>query len=119
MAITATTLSGAITSTQTGFGVASASGITAPNNQTGAGITILQIDQEFILVTAAPVGTALSNLVRGYLGTAAAAHVSGALVLIGTPADFQALQEAYTGAPMMASQVTGAAYNQPGINLTG
>lgn len=117
MAITATTLSGAITSQQTQFGVASATGITAPNFQTGAGITILYIDQEQILVTSAPNGTALSNLVRGYNGTPAQAHVSGAQVQIGLLTDFTSPQGLFS--TEVVPLLTIGAQNQPAIFLAG
>lgn len=91
MAINVTTLSGAITSQQTSFGVASVTGITAPNNQTGAGITLLQIDQEQMLITTAPNGTSLNNVVRGWNSTPAQAHLNGAEVLSGNPSDFPTL----------------------------
>ena len=51
MAITATTLSAAAGKSDLTISVASATGITAPNFTTGAGITVLQIDQEYLLVT--------------------------------------------------------------------
>jgi len=117
MAIVATTLSGAITSTQTSFGVASATGITAPNNQTGAGITHLLVDQEFMLVTGIA-GTVVS-VVRGYNGTAGQAHVSGAQVQVGLPTDFPSSQEAFTGGTFVTSQATQAALNQPAVFLGG
>lgn len=119
MAITSTTLSGAITSQQTSFGVASATGITAPNNQTGAGITVLQVGQEQMLVTAAPISTSLPVVVRGWNGTSAQAHESGATVLIGTPSDFNNLQEAFTGNPTVVTYIVTGKTNQPGVNLTG
>jgi hypothetical protein len=119
VAITATTLSGAITSTQTSFGVASATGITAANYQAGTGITVLLIDQEYILVVAAPNGTTLPVVVRGFNGSAAAAHVNGAQVQIGAPTDYVTGQELYTGSPVVASNATVAAYNQPAIFLAG
>jgi len=120
MAITATTLSGAITSTQTSFGVASATGITAPNNQTGAGVTVLLIDQEYILVTAAPIGTSLNFCIRGYWGSSAQAHSSGAQVQVGGLADFPTNQEMFTGNPLVASSATVATFNRPATTfLTG
>ena len=118
MAITATTLSGAITSTQTSFGVASATGITAPNNQTGAGIIILKVDLEYMLVYAIA-GTVVS-VVRGYNGSAAQAHVTGSQVQIGaTPADFATDQMEYTGTNLSAVLVTIPAMNKPAIFLAG
>ena len=118
MAITATTLSGAITSTQTSFGVASATGITAPNNQTGAGIIILKVDLEYMLVYAIT-GTVVS-VVRGYNGSAAQAHVTGSQVQIGaTPADFATDQMEYTGTNFSASVATLPAVVKPAIFLAG
>lgn len=117
MAITATTLSGAITSTVTSFGVASATGITAPNNQTGTGIIYLYVDQELMLVTAVA-GTVVS-VVRGFNGTPAQAHTSGSQVQVGLPADFTTPQEVYIGPVVSASGVF-ATYNQPATTfLTG
>lgn len=117
MSIVATTLSGAITSNQISFGVASATGITVPNFQTGSGITYLQIDQEIMLVTGL-VGTVVS-VVRGFNGTTAAAHVSGAQVQVGLPADFVQGQMLYTGNPVTISTAVMGAKNQPAIFLTG
>jgi hypothetical protein len=116
MAITATTLSGAITSSQTSFGVASATGITAPNNQTGSGIIFLYVDQEQMLVTGVA-GTVVS-VVRGYNGTPSQAHVSGAQVQIGLPADFSTPQEVY-GSPLVSTLSILPAQNQPAIFLAG
>jgi hypothetical protein len=115
MAITSTTLSGAITASQTSFAVASATGITAPNFQTGAGITLIQIDQEQMLVTA--INGTFVSVVRGYNGTAGAAHVSGALVQAGLLTDFAQLQENLS--PLQAQLAIIAGYKQPAIFLTG
>lgn len=115
MSITSTTLSAAITASATSFAVASATGITAPNNQTGSGITLIQVDQEQMLVTAVA-GTFIS-VVRGYNGTAGAAHASGALVQSGLLSDFAQLQENLT--PLQAALAIIAAYKQPAIFLTG
>jgi len=50
MAITVTTLAGAVAINDKVVNVASATGITAPNDQTGVGITYLFIDQELMKV---------------------------------------------------------------------
>lgn len=86
MAITATTLSGAINANQTSFGVASASGITNPVYPTGSGFTYLFVDNELMFVTNVT-GTVVSVL-RGQGGTSAVAHASACPVLIGLPSDF-------------------------------
>lgn len=116
MAITQVTLTAAITSTQTTVPVSAVTNITAPNNQTGSGITYLQVDQELMLVAGAPVGLVVP-VVRGYNSTASVAHTNGSLVAVGLPGDFQYSNE--TVQQQVATQVTGASYNQPGINLTG
>jgi hypothetical protein len=86
MALNSTTLSGAITSSQTSFGVASATGISVPNNQTGSGFTFLLVEQEFMFVTGVT-GTVVSVL-RGQGGTQAVAHGITAAVVAGLPSDF-------------------------------
>jgi hypothetical protein len=88
MAITATTISAAMTATQTTLTVASTTNITNPNFQTSAGITLLLIDQEWMLVTAVNTTTLIVNVQRGINGTASQAHVNGALVQSGSPTDF-------------------------------
>lgn len=121
MAIVQTTLSGAITSSQTSFGVASATGITAPNFQTLVGITWLLIDQEFILVENVT-GTVVSNSVRGVNSSVAQAHASGALVTAGAPADFLQIQENFSGGSLTTSKdypFNLGSLNLPAIQLTG
>jgi hypothetical protein len=86
MAITTTTLSAAVGTNDQFINVASATGITAPNNQTGTGITYLKIDQEYMLVVAVS-GTAIQVL-RGQSGSGNAAHLINDAVLIGLPTDF-------------------------------
>lgn len=88
MSIVATTVSAAVTATQATVTVASTTNITAPNFQTGSGITLLLIDQEYMTVTAVNTTTLIVNVVRGVNGTAAAAHVNGAQVQSGGPTDF-------------------------------
>lgn len=87
MAITATTLAGAVGANDTFINVASATGITAPNFQTASGITYLKIDEEYLLVSAAPNGTAIP-VIRGQSGSGAVAHVVNTTVSIGLPSDF-------------------------------
>jgi hypothetical protein len=115
MAITATTLSGAVTQSQTTLPVASATGITAPNWQTATGLTYLFVDQELMLVTGV-VGTTIS-VVRGFNGTAAQAHVTGSQVQIGLPTDFPSQTELYPN--LLAKTLIVAAMNQPAIFLAG
>jgi len=115
MAITATTLSAAAGKGDVIVNVASATGITAPNFTSGVGITYLQVDAELMLVTAVN-GTVIS-VQRGYNGTLAGAHVSGAQVQIGAPADYAPQVE------ILASSTTGIqtelGLNWPAVFLSG
>lgn len=86
MAINATTLSAAITNSQTSFGVASATGITAPIFNTGVGITYLFVETELMLVTGIT-GTVVT-VQRGVGGTPTSSHASSTPVLAGLPGDF-------------------------------
>lgn len=115
MSINATTLSLAIGAADTQFGVASATNITAPNFTTGVGLTYLFVDQEFMLVTGIN-GTAV-QVVRGQLGTPAVAHLSGAQVQSGGPADFLQVGEVVTTS--LTSKQIAASENQPATFLTG
>jgi hypothetical protein len=90
MSINATTLSAAITASQTSFQVASATGITAPNFTTGASVTYLYVDKELMLVTA--VSGTLITVVRGQQGTIAAAHGVTSGVIAGLVSDFPNFQ---------------------------
>jgi hypothetical protein len=116
MSITKTTLASALSASDTILNVASATGITAPNFQTGSGITVLQIEEERLLVISAPNGTFIPVL-RGQSGTVSAAHANGATVLIGIPTDFatfiQALGSLITNTQTLGSRV------QKAVNLTG
>jgi hypothetical protein len=116
MSITVTTLSGAITNLDTTIGLASVTGVTAGVNPTGVGITWLLVDQEIMLVAAAPNGTAVP-VVRGYTSTVSQPHVNGALVLIGLPGDFS--PNIYYGLQAMFAKQTLGRSVQEGINLTG
>jgi hypothetical protein len=115
MAINQTTLSGAIGASDTQFGVASATGILAPNFTTGVGITYLLVDQEFMLVTALS-GTTV-QVIRGQQGTPAAAHVTGANVQAGLPGDFPQIGE-FVSTSLTQRQIE-PALTWPGIFLTG
>lgn len=116
MAITTTTLTSALTATATSIHVASATGITAPNFQTGTGITILVIEQERMVCIAAPNGTFIPVL-RGQGGTQQVAHANGALVFIGLPTDFAAFIQVLGN--LMTSQQTLEGTTQNAIQLTG
>lgn len=87
MAITVTTLSGAITAYQTQFNVASTTYITAPVLTTGSGYTWLYCDAELMFCMGVPVSGTI-QVVRGMLGTQAVAHLTGALVVVGLSGDF-------------------------------
>ena len=86
MAITATTLSGAVTQSDVVVYVASATGITAPVSTTGVGVTLLKIDNEIMAVTA--VNSLAVSVQRGQWGTVAYTHKTSAPVLAGGPSDF-------------------------------
>jgi hypothetical protein len=116
MAITVTTLTGAITSSQTSFGVGSVANIPIPNNQTGLGQMFFLIDQEFMQPYNV-VGT-VPYVVRGVNGTAAAAHASGAQVQVGLPSDFGQFSEIWSGQTMGAN-VIAAAQTSPAQWLSG
>ena len=116
MAITTTTLTSALTATATSIHVASATGITAPNFQTGSGITILVIEQEKLVCIGAPNGTFIPVL-RGQGGTQQVAHANGALVFIGLPTDFAAFVQIFGN--LMTSSQTVEAQVQNAVQLTG
>jgi len=117
MAITATTLSAAVTANDLTVKLTAVTGVTAPNFQTGTGITYLQIDQELFLVTGVNTTTLVVNVVRGVQSTNAVAHTNGSLVQIGLPTDFPSTNE--TIGSQTATTLVFANANQPGINLTG
>jgi len=106
MSITATTLASACSATDTIINLTSATGVTAPNFQTAGGITVLQIDQERMLVIAAPNGTFVPVL-RAQGGTVQVAHVNGARVTIGLPTDFSPIVD-ILGSLMMNTQQVGS-----------
>jgi len=86
MSLAYTTLSAAITPNQTSFSVASATNITNPVFNTGAGITYLLVEQEAMLVTSVT-GTVV-QVQRGVLGTRAMNHGNACFIMSGLPADF-------------------------------
>ncbi len=91
MSISATTLVGAIDAVQTRFSVASTGSITAPNFQTGSGITYLMIGNEMMEVFAVP-QSGVVDVIRGWNSTIASAHGATEPVLVGTPTDFATFQ---------------------------
>lgn len=91
MAITATTLSAAITSSQTQFALASTSAIVLPVSTTGAG-SFLLVDREMMQVTGVPVSGTV-QVVRGVNGTIASAHtITSGVLISATQADFPNFQ---------------------------
>lgn len=94
MALTTTTLSGAITASAQSLVVASATGIVAND--------YLQIDQEILRVGKSYVsGTTIPIQGRGLSGTSAAAHVTGANITHGEASDFaQAAPQAAVAYPL-------------------
>lgn len=87
MSINATTLSAAVAASDTQIFIASQTGVTAPNYQTGAGITYGLCEQEIVKVTSL-IGTTGANVTRGEMGSVAAAHGASAPIIFGLPADF-------------------------------
>lgn len=84
--INATTLGSAVTAiNQRTLKLASVTGVVAPSALTGSG-SVLFIDTEAFTVTS--VSGTYVTVTRGASGTAASAHVSGAMVLIGPPQAF-------------------------------
>ena len=65
MSINNTTLTAAITQSQTSFAVISTTGIVTPNFQTGTGITMLLVDEEYMLVVGVNTTTLVVSVVRG------------------------------------------------------
>lgn len=116
MSITNTTLAAAVGLNDQAINVASATGITAPNFQTAAGITWLRIDQELMLVIGAPVGTFVPVL-RAQGGTPQQAHLINTAVAIGLPTDFPSPNEILNSA-VVPSLVVGA-LSLPPVFLAG
>lgn len=87
MAITNTTLSGAVTAYQTVFAVGSTTNITAPVTTTGSGLTYLYVEAELMQVVAVPISGTV-QVIRGISGTQAVSHLITTGVAIGGPSDF-------------------------------
>jgi hypothetical protein len=115
MTMTATTLSAACGASDVTIAVTSATGITAPNFTSGAGIVYLYLDSEFMLVTNV-LGT-LVSVTRGMFGTNAQPHVVGSQVQIGLPGDFNEFTE-FVQRSITATQVE-AAFTWPATFLQG
>ena len=92
MATNATTLTNAISKSDTTIVVGSATGITAPISTTGSGFTYLLVENEVMFVLT--VSSLVIGVLRGQLGTAAVAHAASVPVLAGLPSDFQAFSPA-------------------------
>ena len=118
MTIVATTVSAAVTAVQTTVTVSSTTNITAPNFQTGSGITLLLIDQEYMLVTGVNTTTLVVNVQRGVNGTVSVAHVNGALVQSGGPTDFGVAPTEILSS-LLASLETVGAQKTNAVNLSG
>lgn len=113
MSLTATTLSAAITASDTVLGVASATYITAPNFTTGAGVTLLKLDEE-VMVAVSKSGTQIGVL-RGQFGTQAKSHVASVPVIVGSLSDFGSIVPAQ-GATQVSEPTKHDAIGEP---LTG
>lgn len=92
MAVTSTTLSGAMAQTDIVANLTSATGVTAPNFQTGVGVTYLFCEEEVMQVYS--ISGTVAGVLRGQLGTAAVAHAALTPIAIGQAADFQNFQPA-------------------------
>jgi hypothetical protein len=71
----------------TQFAVGSTTNITAPVFTTGSGVTLLQVEAELMYVTGVPVSGTVQVL-RGFGGTKAVAHLAGVICLVGGLGDF-------------------------------
>lgn len=100
MSFNATTLSTAVTLTDTVFSIASGTGVSAPNYQTGVGITYGFIEQEMVKVVGPAVSgsTTSWNVIRGELGSTASAHGASCPIIFGLPSDFPAFNPAIESA---------------------
>jgi hypothetical protein len=117
MAITATTVTQAVGANDTSIVVASTTGITNPNFQTGAGITVLFIDQEYFLVTSVNTTTKVVGVIRGFNSSASVAHTNSSQVQIGLLTDFPLSNDFLVS--QGSTNLIYAALNQPAIFLTG
>ena len=123
MSINVTTLSAAMGESDLALTVASATGITAPNFTTGAGVTYLQVENELMLVQAVN-GTYIS-VTRGQSGTGSVAHASAAPVVAGLVTDFPQftplISSSFAVAPTefaaIGAPLTGATIAPPGAGI--
>lgn len=97
MALTTTTLNGTVTATVSQIKLTA---FTAPSGRNPK--TLLRLDDEICLITDTTLSPTLS-VVRGYMGTSAAAHTSGVGVTYGVPADFQTSKGPSTSFPSLAN----------------
>ena len=114
MAITVTTLAGAVAVGDLWVNLTATTGVSAPVGPTGSGYTYIKVDAEVMFVNGAVVGSA-APVLRGQLGTVQAAHLTSAPVLIGGPSDFpnfkasvaafQALGEDSVGSPLTGATI--------------
>lgn len=117
MAITATTLSAAVGLTDNTVLLASITGVTSANFQTGS-IVYLFIDQELFQVITAPAAATSPVIVRrGLGGTVQSAHVTGSQVQVGLPADFAPFIAVEKN--VLVSNETQGALTLPAIFLSG
>lgn len=115
MAITATTLAGAVGVNDTVVNLTSATAATAPTSTTGVGFTYIKIDAEYMFVNGAPVGN-IVPVNRGVVGSVVTSHATSTPVLLGGPSDFpsvkpnvirfQALGEHSIGPPLTGASIT-------------
>jgi hypothetical protein len=117
MAITATTLSAAVGLTDTSVTLTSVTGVTAPNFQTGTGITYLFVDQELMQVIAVNTVTLVVNVKRGMQGTVQVTHVINSQVQVGLPADFTPFVEVLKN--VLLTGETRGSENKPATFLQG
>ena len=86
MSITATTLSAAVTSSDTLIPLASTAAVSAPNGPVGGG-SVIQLDQEIVTVTGKVVGSSVP-VARGEYGSTAQSHGASCPALVGVSTDF-------------------------------
>ena len=108
MALTTTTLAGALSATDRFISVTSATGFAAGN--------VVQIDNEFMPVTSAyGSGTLVPVAPRGANGTVAESHASGANVTTGLPSDFGGPNASVvTGYPLSGKRFKKVSYSASG-----
>ncbi|MGH9452346.1 MAG: hypothetical protein ACRD2O_00070 [Terriglobia bacterium] len=111
--LTQTTLSAAISNSQTSFALASVTGITVSNNTNA---TDIYIDRELMQVTAVNSTTSIVSVLRG-VGGQSAAHASGDMVLASSPAAFINFDPSGACSTTAPTGPTMAVPAQPAINV--